>query len=767
MSSHFPETRRLSTARYVFWPLAVAAITYAFLAGFHTLQDFDLGWQLASGRWVVGHHRVFSVDVFSYTALGQPWIYPVLSGAFFYASFVVGGYALLSWIGAIASAGTIALLLRRDNSALPALSLIAAPLVANRVQPRAEMFTTVLFAACLVLLWKYFRTARSPLWLLPLLMILWVNLHPGFVSGLLLCGAYVAIELLDVLSRQKREAAMKRLSNACPWLALTGLATLVNPWGPSIYVALIRQSRAQALHNRWVVEWEGIHPSWTSLRQAVDFRDPQSSFWWLGMVAVASICIGLWRKQWGATLLLASALSLTLQHVRLQALFACITVVVGGSVLWDLSRSSVESPSRKNADGFVFSHRLRMSVAVVVVLASGVLAGTRSLDLISNRYYMRSPQLASFGAGLSSWFPSRAMDFLQREKLPANIFNGYSLGGYLTWRLFPAYYDYIDSRALPFGSELFFRAYDLAAESPDSTAWRQEVETRGINTIIVPLSRYQGMTLFPHLHAFCTNRSWAPVYMDEVSAVFVRRTSETAGLVERLQIDCDKRIFDFPNDPVRSQKSGVDLFNAMANAGGVLYSLERYPEALTHLDEAEAVFPGNGNVHLLRALVFEQLGRGTEAESEFQRSLGLEPSDETSFDLGLFYMAQKRYADAADVFRQSAETSSRPHEMWMMLGQSMLQMHQPEPALAAFEKAEQSNPFGHAGEALGANFNSLIATGRAKASYQLGHLEQAISFQEDAVRLAPNDAKLWLGLADLYEAQGRTADAETARAHGK
>ena len=88
--------------------LAAVAISYALLAGLHTLQDFDLGWQLASGRWVVQHRHVFSTDVFSYTAAGQPWIYPVLSGVAFYLAYLVGGYSLLSWMGAIGCAGTFA-----------------------------------------------------------------------------------------------------------------------------------------------------------------------------------------------------------------------------------------------------------------------------------------------------------------------------------------------------------------------------------------------------------------------------------------------------------------------------------------------------------------------------------------------------------------------------------------------------------------------------------------------------------------------------------
>jgi hypothetical protein len=40
-----------------------------------------------------------------------------------------------------------------------------------------------------------------------------------------------------------------------------------------------------------------------------------------------------------------------------------------------------------------------------------------------------------------------------------------------------------------------------------------------------------------------------------------------------------------------------------------------------------------------------------------------------------------------------------------------------------------------------------------------------VSFQEEAVKLAPGDAKLWLGLADLYDAQGLKEEARQARSH--
>jgi tetratricopeptide (TPR) repeat protein len=739
--------------------LAVVAVMYGFLAGFHTLQDFDLGWQLATGRWVAQHHWVFSTDVFSYTASGNPWIYPALSGLIFYFTFQVGGYALLSWMGAFASAGTVALLLRRNSIAVSAMAVLAAPLIANRTQPRAEMFTTILFAAFLSLLWRYYRTGRASLWLLPVLMIFWVNLHPGFVAGLALCAGYVLLEALDLPFPEKRDAALARLRRTWPWLAGTLVATVVNPWGPYIYLTLARQQQAQAVHSAWIVEWASVRPSWASVQQALDWRGPQSGFWWLMVAVAVGFCYAIWRKQWGTAILLAASTYFAMQHVRLQALFACVAVVVGGSLIGELAGEIWKMlPARSS------SSRIRSEIAAAcfLIIMLITLAGTRCADLVSNHYYMRSTQLSVFGAGLSWWYPERAMNFIEREKLPANLFNGYTLGGHLTWRLFPAYRDYIDSRALPFGSELFFRGYDLATEPPTSEAWRREADARNINTIIVPLARYQGMTVFPPLHAFCRSSLWRPVYLDEVSAVFVRASPENNAWINRLQIDCDKMPFESAtvNNPSRGR---VQQFNFWANAGGVLYSLERYPEALAALDRAQAISSENATVHLFRALVFQQLGRASEAEQEFRTSLSLEPNEEAWFDFGLFYMTQKRYSEAADIFRRSAENSSRPHELWMMLGQAYVQGRQPQPALEAFNKAADTSPFPQGDESLGSSFNALIAAGRANAWYQLGDLSQAVSFQEEAVKLSPEDPALWRGLADVYEVQGRTTKAAEAR----
>jgi hypothetical protein len=209
--------------------LRLTAVAYSFVAGFRTLTEYDLGWQLATARWIVTHHQIPSTDVFSYTASGHPWIYPVGAGLIFYSLYLIGNYQLLSWFHASVSAATVAVLLRGGSAISAMLAILAIPLIAIRTRPRADMFTVILFATFLVLLWRQHRGRRVRLWALPLLMAAWVNLHLGFAAGLALIAAYVALEAAELPWSERRAAAMDRLRHAWPWLAATIAATVVNP----------------------------------------------------------------------------------------------------------------------------------------------------------------------------------------------------------------------------------------------------------------------------------------------------------------------------------------------------------------------------------------------------------------------------------------------------------------------------------------------------------------------------------------------------------
>src|SRR5215831_7005784 len=217
------------------------ALVYALLAGLRTVSETDLGWQMATGRYIVEHHQIPSTALFTYTVPGAHWVYPPLSGVVFYLLFLMGGYAALSWLNAIACAVTIALLTRRGGALTALLAILAVPEIALRTAPRADLFTTVLFAAVLVLLWRHHQGEAVRLWLMPALMLAWANLHLGFVAGLTLMAGYLLMEGCEAVFREKREAALKRARQALAWIALSVVATIVNPWGVRIYRSLLLQ----------------------------------------------------------------------------------------------------------------------------------------------------------------------------------------------------------------------------------------------------------------------------------------------------------------------------------------------------------------------------------------------------------------------------------------------------------------------------------------------------------------------------------------------
>ena len=488
----------LARAVNLFQILRLAAIGYGFLAGFRKLSEYDLGWQLATTRWIVEHRQIPSTDVFSYTAFGHPWIYPIGAGLIFYGLYLVGKYQLLSWLHASVCAASVAVGLRGGSAISAVLAILAVPLIAIRTRPRADMFTVILFAVFLVLLWQQHQGRRVWLWVLPLLMVAWVNLHLGFAAGLALVAAYLALEAAEIPWPERRAAAMDRLHHAWPWLAATIAATFANPWRWGIYRALFRQEMATAFQSQRISEWAPAHMNWTTMLSGLSLRNPADAFALMILSAAIAVAAAVWRKQWGAAALLSAAATLATRHERFEALFAIVVVVVGGAVLTS-APEALSTKFREARAGLISCAGLGATVFVIA------LACLRSLDLVDDRSYLASTDLGSFGPGLSWWFPERAAAFVARQHLPGQIFNSYNVGGYLTWRLGPQYPDYIDGRFIPFGSQLFDRNARLMATPPNSPEWQKEAERFDINIILVPLGRYNGLNLFPVLYQFCNN----------------------------------------------------------------------------------------------------------------------------------------------------------------------------------------------------------------------------------------------------------------------
>ncbi len=168
--------------------------------------------------------------MFSYTAQGKEWIYPPFSGAIFYLLYLAGGYSALSWLGAMACAATVAFLCSAGGRLTAVLAFLAVPAIAFRTIPRAELFTTVLFAMVLAVIWRHHEGKSVRLWVLPAVFLLWVNLHLGFIAGLGVLGTGILFELCDMIFAERRAVALARLKQVAIWLAAPGAGGFTRPF---------------------------------------------------------------------------------------------------------------------------------------------------------------------------------------------------------------------------------------------------------------------------------------------------------------------------------------------------------------------------------------------------------------------------------------------------------------------------------------------------------------------------------------------------------
>jgi hypothetical protein len=359
----------------------------------------------------------------------------------------------------------------------------------------------------------------------------------------------------------------------------------------------------------------------------------------------------------------------------------------------------------------------RYGAALTIGAASfaAALACFRSVDLATDRSYLASTDLGSFGTGLSWWFPERAAAFLEREKIPGKIFNTYNEGGYFTWSLGSKYLDYVDGRAIPFGPELVERNSELLATPPESPEWQREAEHYNINAILVPLGRYNGLHLFPMLRQFCGSEDWPPVYLDEVSAVFVRRRPENEDLIARLRIQCPTA----PLPAVVPEGNTTEAFNHWANAAAVLQVLGRNDAAFEATSKALAIFPGSAFVHSMRGDLFVEAGSLREAEQQYLLSASLESNGTIWSSLGAIYHRQGRLMEEIEAWEHASALLPYPAPELLALGYAELAARHPQKAMQAFDRAAAGLPPRNE-RPESQRFFASLAQGRAMALRALG-----------------------------------------------
>jgi hypothetical protein len=379
-------------------------------------SDGDLARHLRHGEWMLQHRRLVTADPFSYTRGGQPFVAFEYGGQLAYAvAHRAGGLAAVTIFAALLIAAAYALLtrfmLRRGVEPLFAGLITTAAIITGMGHwlARPHLFTLVAVPLLLELLSP---AGKWRTWPFAVLFAIWVNLHGGFVYGLVLIGIFLAAAAIDALRSPGgplRSAAVRRYAGA---LGLGAASALANPWGVGVY--------------RHIVAMFGDHYiiDHTAEFASPDFHDLASKFFLLLLVGVLAAAF-LGRKAPTLTVIMTVAgVYLALVHQRNTALFG-LTALPFIAIYLDPAwrslrffgglRHGVETGAAgASTTGWV-------GMAAALALALGITHGrVGSRQWVVNAF---SPDR----------LPLRAVSAARSARLSGRVFSDFGWGGYLLY----------------------------------------------------------------------------------------------------------------------------------------------------------------------------------------------------------------------------------------------------------------------------------------------------------------------------------------------
>lgn len=457
-------------------PLLAALAAYAvMLFAPQVLNDGDTYWHLATGDWILAHRVVPHADPFSHTMPGAPWqAHEWLSEVFMALAFKAGGWGgLLVLMGGAVALAT-GLLAARLAKSLGGLSLVVVLVVGLAVAgpsllARPHVLTLPILVAWVIGLLSAREEGRAPrLWLAPL-VILWANMHGGYVLGLALIGPF-ALEALIAAAPSERWKVVR------DW-GLFGVVALVcamvTPHGP---MGLLFPFQLMGMTTLPIIqEWRGA-----------DFSKLEP----LEVALLATLFVGFSRGVRIPVLrllVLLLLLHMSLQHVRHQIVLA----VVAPMLLAPHFALALDNRPGAPADRRVWALWSAVGIAVLFALAALRLSWPVVRDDAATT-------------------PKTALAHVPATLRARPVFNEYGFGGYL---VFSGVRPYIDGRADMYG-DAFMRDYGRIT-APEPAAVDAAFARYGIAWTLLQPDH-------PMIRLMDARPGWKRLYADDVAVIHVR-----------------------------------------------------------------------------------------------------------------------------------------------------------------------------------------------------------------------------------------------------
>jgi tetratricopeptide (TPR) repeat protein len=733
--------------------VATVAIQYAL-----KLTDNDLWFHLAYGRYILEHRTLIpDHSIFSWTPAENSTIYCAwIPEIIFYLLYKVGGIPLFFVIRYLCIIVFVLCALtfveRKQINTIPVtllIFLIGLLMSLSGLRIKAEIFSFVIMT---IMVWTWFRIKASPYknrflcYVFPVLILIWVNSHGGFIFGIAFLGAVLAGEIINWLTGSTEMLTPQVRKHLFISILLCTCAVLITPYGwqypAQLLNNLILNPGEFNNHTQGIMEYQTIFYPDARYLHFIDYMILS-----LG-IFILLLVVYLRRHKPDWTLLLSNALFLFIyiRYLRTTYFWAIIFVFSSLYLLREISRTDSELLAKKPLN------------YIVQIIATCILI------FFSARAQYATLCSPDFGFSINYSSPIIEAEYIRKNFPHLRMGNDYNSGSYLLWALWQEKKVFIDPRYFPYAK--WYSEYDEFIYGKDKT--RKDLFLKKY-----PCDLWCLTYDFPQIQYFFKSTDWRLVYYGPSACIFLStridypENHEVANSVYNVTFYQALSISHFALDvgdlsvskkllaqlkpfPFCRQQKKLAL-GALINVGNVMYSKDRFMDAIDLYSRVLRIDPDSASAYFIVGNAQAKINHIEEAIKNYREAIRIKPD---------YDMAHNNLANALMLINKSGEAIKEYSETLRINPQNT--QAQKNLNIALERKKISEGKISQLLTALKTQPDNIKIMNSLAAHYaNQGEYETAIIYLKKASILAPEKPDAYYNIACMYSKMNRVEESVT------
>jgi hypothetical protein len=425
------------------------------------------------------------------------------------------------------------MLLKKFNVSSP-LSIIVLFLlffsIMDRLSPRPHIFTYLFFTLLLYIMLHYRYINRNRynrfIYVLPLIFLIWCNIHMGVIAGGLLLFVFVLAEVITFFKPgvfrgdEVQPISKAELLKLLIVSAVCALILLLNPHGLNTYLYAYSHTKMQLLEN--VNEW---HSPFTD---KLDFGFIVTLYKVYLVLGIITLVYAYRKKDVFFMLVVLVFAVYSIRAIRFTVDYEII-VTFFAAVSLSFFLKSILKRSAKSLN-FLNGNFIKAALAVLIIFII--------TQYPSNSVYRSLNYYRFFGWGINEeYVPVKLFEFIKQNGITGKPYNHFGAGGYLIWNT-DGEKNFIDSRNL--SDEIYNEYSSIMYMKP---GFEKKLEERSVDYAIYldpDLTNRPEILKKTVVNYFSRNPNWKLVYWDDISMLFVKDLPKFKDVIVKHQYEVIK-----------------------------------------------------------------------------------------------------------------------------------------------------------------------------------------------------------------------------------